>query len=75
MKVVNQFFPMARSAYRIALLSGILSKTVTDKEIESVMLKDSETRKRKKPVRAEGIYFESVTDAAKFFVNLENGRM
>lgn len=75
MKIVNNVFPMTFSANRIALLGGILSGTVGDKEVEAAVLKDSEKRAYRKPVRAEGIYFESVTDAAKVLVAMRNGRM
>jgi len=75
MKIVNKVFPMASSANRIALLSGVLSGTVGDREVEAVMLVDSEPRAYRKPVRAEGIYFESVTEAAKVLVSMRNGRM
>ena len=75
MKIVNSVFPMASSANRIALLSGVLSGTVDNREVESVMLKDSEKRAHRKPVRAEGAYFASVTDAAKVLVSMRNGRM
>lgn len=75
MKIVNNVFPMASSANRLALLSGVLSNTVDKREIETVMLKDSEPRLRSKPVRAEGLYFASVTEAAKTLVTAEYGRL
>jgi hypothetical protein len=75
MKIVNNVFPLASSANRIALLSGVLSGTVGDREVEAAMLKDSESRRRDKPVRAEGIYFASVTEAAKVLVTNQYGRL
>ena len=75
MKIVNNVFPLASSANCIALLSGVLSGTVGDREVEAAMLKDSEARRRAKPVRAEGIYFASVTEAAKVLVTNQYGRL
>jgi hypothetical protein len=75
MKIVNNVFPLASSANRIALLTGIVAGTVGDKEVEAAMLKDSESRRRAKPVRAEGIYFASVTEAAKVLVTNQYGRL
>lgn len=75
MKIVNTVFPLASSANRIALLAGVLSGTAGDQEIESAMLKDSGKRAWRKPVRAEGIYFASVTEAAKTLVTMRSGRM
>jgi hypothetical protein len=75
MKVTNNVFPLASSANRIALLTGILSGTVGDREVEAAVLKDTEKRKRKKPVVAEGIYFDSVTDAARYMVNKSHARL
>lgn len=75
MKIVNNVFPLASSANRIALLTGIIAGTVGDKEVEAAVLKDTEARRRSKPVCAEGLYFASVTEAAKFLVTAENGRL
>lgn len=75
MKIVNKVFPLTFSANRVALLTGVLSGTVGDKEVEAAVLKDTEKRAYRKPVRAEGAYFESVTEAAKVLVSMRNGRM
>ena len=75
MKIVNNVFPLASSANRIALLTGIVAGTVGDKEVEAAVLKDTEARLRAKPVRAEGLYFASVTEAAKTLVTAEHGRL
>lgn len=75
MKIVNNVFPLAISSNRIALLTGILSGTVGDREVEAAVLKDTEKRAHRKPVVAEGIYFESVTEAAKVLVTTRTGRM
>lgn len=75
MKIVNNVFPLASSANRIALLTGIVAGTVGDKEVEAAVLKDTEKRRRSKPVRAEGLYFASVTEAAKTLVTAEYGRL
>lgn len=75
MKIVHNKFPLTRSANRIGLLCGIVAGTVDSAEIEAAVINDSMPRPRKKPVRAEGIYFESITDAAKALVSMENGRM
>lgn len=72
MKIVNNVFPLASSANRIALLAGIAAGTVDTNEIEAAVLKDTEKRVRSKPVRAAGIYFASVTDAAKFLVSADS---
>lgn len=75
MKIVNKVFPLTISANRLALLGGVLSGTVGDKEVESAMIADSGKRAYRKPVRAEGIYFESVTEAAKVLVSMRKARM
>jgi hypothetical protein len=75
MKIVNNVFPLASSANRIALLTGIIAGTVGDREVEAAVLKDTESRLRTKPVRAEGLYFASVTEAAKTLVTAEHGRL
>lgn len=68
LKVKNPVFPLASSCNRIALLTGIVAGTVPNAEIEAAVLKDTEKRKRNKPVVAEGIRFDSVTDAARHMV-------
>lgn len=75
MKVQNTVFPLATSANRIALLTGILAGTVGDREVEAAVLKDTEARRRTKPVVAEGIRFDSVTNAAKHIVLSQHKRM
>lgn len=75
MKVTNTVFPLASSANRIALLTGILAGTVGEREVEHAVLKDTETRRRAKPVVVEGIRFDSVTDAAKYMVLQTGTRM
>jgi len=69
LKVENPVFPLASSSNRIALLTGIVAGTVGKAEITKAVLKDTERRKHKKPVVAEGMYFDSVTDAARFLVS------
>jgi|APFre7841882793_1041355.scaffolds.fasta_scaffold44458_1 hypothetical protein len=75
MKVANTVFPLASSANRISLLLGAHAGTVDRKEIESAVLHDTGKRLYRKPVRAEGIYFGSVTDAAKTLVSMRHGRL
>lgn len=65
-KVTNQLYPLARSANRLSLLTGVLGNTVSREEIEQAMTIDLIPRQPVKPVVAENIRFESVTDAAKF---------
>jgi len=75
MKVTNTVFPLATSCNRIALITGIVAGTVPREEVEAAVIKDLERRPHKKPVVAEGIRFDSVTDAAKFIVALQGKRM
>lgn len=75
MKITNTVFPLASSANRIALLLGIVAGTVDNTEIEHAVLLDSSPRNTRKPVRAEGIYFDSVTDAAKVLVTMRHARL
>ena len=69
LKVENTVFPLASSSNRVALLTGIVAGTVGKAEITEAVLKDTLRRKHKKPVVAEGMYFDSVTDAARFLVS------
>lgn len=75
MKVSNTHYPLTSSANRIALLVGITAGTVKRPEVEAAVLKDSEKRAYRKPVVAEGIRFESVTDAAKSIVSNRSSRL
>lgn len=75
MKVANTVFPLASSANRIALLLEVHNGTVDNNELKSALLHDSSKRPYRKPVCAEGIYFPSVTEAAKTLVTVRNDRM
>lgn len=57
-------FPLTKQAGRIGLLAGIAAGTVTRAELEFTTLLDTEKRPYRKPVVADGIRYESVTDAA-----------
>lgn len=73
-KALNITFPMASSAHRIAIVSGMLAGTVEKEEAMQEVLHDMTPRAHKKPVVAEGQRYDSVTDAAKFLVLVRGGR-
>lgn len=74
MKSRNITFPLASSAYRIAVISGLIAGTVTRNEAMMNIVVDATQRRHKKPVVAEGVRYDSVSDAAKFLVLLRPGR-
>lgn len=57
---------LTKSANRVALLCGIAAGTVTNKELEAVVIQDTAPREYRKPVVAEGQFFLSVSDAARW---------
>ena len=67
-KVQNTVFPLASSIHRAALITSIVAGATGKDEAEAAVLHDLQPRRHKKPVVAEGIYFESVTAAAKALV-------
>ncbi len=73
-KALNITFPMASSAHRIAIVSGMLAGTVGRQEAMMNIAQDAVPRAHKKPVVAEGQRYDSVTDAAKFLVLVRGGR-
>lgn len=75
MKVANTVFPLASSANRIALLLELRSGNVSNEEFDNTVLHDTERRPYRKPVCVEGIYFPSVTEAAKTMVTMRNHRL
>jgi hypothetical protein len=75
MKVTNTVFPLASAANRIALLCEVKAGTIHNNEFEAAVLQDLERRPYRKPVCAEGIYFPSVTEAAKTLVTMRNNRL
>jgi cell division protein YceG involved in septum cleavage len=75
MKATNIKFPMASSAHRIAIVSGLISGLVGRAEAMRTIEQDAGQRRHKKPVVAEGVQYDSVTDAAKFLVLVRPGRL
>lgn len=75
MKVANTVFPLASSANRFALLLEVHAGTVDKAEFMEAVLHDLEKRPHRKPVRADGMYFPSVTDAAKALVTQRYQRL
>ena len=73
-KALNITFPMASSAHRIAIVTGLLAGTVDREEAMVAVIQDAQGRAHKKPVVAEGVRYDSVTDAAKFLVLVRGGR-
>lgn len=63
-KATPQVFPLTTVAGRVALLTGIAAKTVTDEELEAAVLHDTETRQHRKPVYAYGKRYTSIRNAA-----------
>lgn len=64
-------FPLQSQAGRVALLSGVLSKTVGVEEIQHAMLVDTGKRQYRKPVVVEDRDFDSVADAARWLLSQE----
>ena len=75
MKTTPITFPLASSANRIALLVGVLEGTVPAAQIKAEVEHDSLARPYRKPVVAEGIRFDSVTDAAKALTMSDDHRV
>ena len=61
-------FPLASQAGRVALLSGVLCKTVVEEEIQHAMIVDTAKRPYRKPVVVEDRRFESVSHASEWYV-------
>lgn len=74
MKTVNTVFPLASSANRVAIITGLLAGTVSKVEAELAVERDVGKRTRCKPVVAAGVRYDSVSDAAKFLVLIRPGR-
>ena len=62
---MSKNFPLQTQAYRIALLSGVLSGTVDRPEIEHAMVVDSGRRPYRRKVVAGGKFYDSIADAAR----------
>jgi hypothetical protein len=58
-------FPLTCQAGRVALLVSIHSGTVGKQEIEAAVLQDITKRPYRKAVVAGGVYYNSVSDAAR----------
>lgn len=61
-------FPLTCRDGRIALLVGITSGTVGDREVEAAVLNDIVKRPYRKPVVAADIYYDSAADAARAII-------
>ena len=58
-------FPLTCRDGRVALLIGITAGSVGTSEIETAVIRDIEQRPYRKPVVANDIFYDSVSDAAR----------